>query len=534
MSPPLKKRHIDTYSDDSALPLPSPSASPIHNSKDDDTLLYSLLERSSKHTLSAIFAHIGSTLRKDLIYAFPREISNLILSFLDHKDLIQCLQVSQKWNMVINNIPELWKNLLLSENWIKEDEYNDELSYFQFIRPDLPVTIIPRLIYARRLIIHRRWMDKSFKPEVKLLSGDALNVITCIQLDKKRMAAGSNANHILVYETDTGRLIQTLKGHTGGVWAMKFAGDILASGSTDRTVRIWNLRTGKCTHIFHGHTSTVRCLEIIEPKQISTDDEGNPVMFPESPLLITGSRDATLYVWKLPTLDDEQTQIYDYEPADNPFFVNILKGHSASVRAVTGYSNILISGSYDHTARVWDLRTNECKWVLSGHTDRIYSCVYDIKRNRCYTGSVDNTVRIWDLDTGETISILEGHQILVGLITSSENVLVSAAADSTVRVWDPDTGHAQHVFRGHSAAITCVANDDRKVISGSQGMLKLWDTKSGELVRDLAHDVDGAVWQVAMDYKRCLAAVQRRDVTYLELTEFAWPGNDPAEWLYKE
>lgn len=532
-TPPLKRRHIDTYSDDSALPLPSPSASPIHNSKDDDSLIYALLERTSKHTLSLIHARLAVSLRKDLISALPREISNMVLSFLDHKDLVNCLQVSHKWNNTISNLSDLWKQLLLKENWITIDEFEDEMIYYTQTRPDLPHDVIPRLIYARRRIIHQRWMNNGFTPQVKVLAGDALNVITCIQLDKSRIAAGSNANHILVYETNTGRLIHTLQGHTGGVWAMKFSGDILASGSTDRTVRIWNLRTGKCTHIFRGHTSTVRCLEIMEPKQIGTDDEGNPIMFPETPLLITGSRDATLYVWKLPEQDDQQTEVEDYEATDNPYFVTVLKGHSASVRAVTGSANILISGSYDHTARVWDLRTNECKWVLAGHTDRIYSCVYDVKRNRCYTGSVDNTVRIWDLETGETISILEGHQILVGLITTSENVLVSAAADSTVRVWDPETGHAKHVFRGHSAAITCVCNDDRKVVSGSQGMLKIWDAQSGTLVRELADDVDGAVWQVAMDYKRCVAAVQRRDVTYLELTEFAWPGNDPAEWLYR-
>lgn len=374
-------------------------------------------------------------------------------------------------------------------------------------------------------------MDTKFQPKHTVLTGDSLNVITCLQFDDDKIAASSNANQILIYETRSGKLLHTFHGHTGGVWAMKFYGNILASGSTDRTVRIWNIKKGVCTHIFRGHTSTVRCLDIIEPKQIGTDSEGKPIIYPQFPLLVTGSRDATLYVWKLPLEDGDTlpTSPIDLDASNNPNLLTILKGHKASVRAVMGYGNILISGSYDCTARVWDLMTGECKWVLDGHTDKIYACVYDVKRNRCYTSSVDNTVRIWDLNTGETIAILEGHQILVGLVTYSENILVSAAADSTVRIWDPDTGQAQNVFRGHSSAITCVENDDYKVLSGSQGMLKLWDAKTGNFVRDMASNVDGAVWQVAIDYRRCIAAVQRNETTYIEVTDFAPPENDPLQ-----
>ena len=492
-----------------ALPQGSPG--------DVGRLINALIAKADTATRSEAHLLLAARQRRDPLTVLPPEITHKLLTLLQLHDLATAMQVSKTWHRIITRDDQLWRNLAIADSLITENEsesHNDNaLSLYECRRRTL-----------------NRWMDPHYTPRRYLLNGgddDSLNVITCLQFDAEKIAAGSNVNHILLYETSTGKLLRTLRGHTGGVWAMKFYGNVLASGSTDRTVRIWNIRTGKCTHVFKGHTSTVRCLEIIEPQQTGTDDMGRPIVFPASPLLITGSRDATLYVWRLPMGDDSPENDGDapleLDASTNPYLVTILKGHTASVRAVTGHANILVSGSYDSTARVWDLRTGECLHVLQGQHDRIYSCVLDGPRNRCYTGSANNTVRVWDLRTGETVHILEGHQILVGLITSSRKCLVSAAADSTVRIWDPDTGLPRHVLRGHTSAITCVANDDFRVLSGSQGMLKLWDARTGEMVRELVEGVDGPVWQVAFDWRRCVAAVQRGERTVIEVVDFGDP-----------
>lgn len=56
--------------------------------------------------------------------------------------------------------------------------------------------------------------------------------------------------------------LRTLVGHTGGVWSSQMQGNIIISGSTDRTLKVWNADTGQCVHTLYGHTSTVRCMHL--------------------------------------------------------------------------------------------------------------------------------------------------------------------------------------------------------------------------------------------------------------------------------
>lgn len=56
--------------------------------------------------------------------------------------------------------------------------------------------------------------------------------------------------------------VQTLVGHTGGVWSSQMRDSVVISGSTDRTLKVWNADTGECVHTLYGHTSTVRCMHL--------------------------------------------------------------------------------------------------------------------------------------------------------------------------------------------------------------------------------------------------------------------------------
>ncbi|KAL8907425.1 MAG: hypothetical protein Q9171_005867 [Xanthocarpia ochracea] len=376
-------------------------------------------------------------------------------------------------------------------------------------------------IYLRHHLIRRSWMQDNSKPKHIAFRAHQRHVVTCLQFDTDKILTGSDDTNINVYDTQTGALRKKLTGHEGGVWALQYQGNVLVSGSTDRSVRVWDIESGKNTQTFQGHTSTVRCLQILMPTEMGRMSDGQPIMLPKQPLIITGSRDSNLRVWKLPRSGDPEF-FQAGPPLDDsecPYFVRVLTGHHHSVRAIAAHGDTLVSGSYDCTVRVWKISTGETVHRLSGHSQKVYSVVLDPKRNRCISGSMDNMVKVWSLDTGSALYNLEGHSSLVGLLDLQHDRLVSAAADSTLRIWDPETGGCRATLKAHTGAITCFQHDGQKVISGSDRTLKMWNAANGKFVKDLLTDLSG-VWQVNFNERRCVAAVQRNGLTYIEVLDF--------------
>ncbi|WEW60659.1 SCF ubiquitin ligase complex subunit cdc4 [Emydomyces testavorans] len=385
--------------------------------------------------------------------------------------------------------------------------------------PSLRSLHLYKSLYQRHHLIRKTWMNADTKPLHIAFQAHDRHVVTCLQFDTDKILTGSDDTNIHVYDTKTGALRATLEGHEGGVWALEYHGNTLVSGSTDRSVRVWDIEAAECTQIFQGHISTVRCLQILLPTEVGRLPDGSPEMMPKEPLIITGSRDFSLRVWRLPQPGDPKYYQAGPEDSNCPYFIRAMNGHNHSVRAIAAHGDTLVSGSYDCTVRVWRISTGEAVHRLEGHSFKVYSVVLDHKRNRCISGSMDHLVKIWSLETGSLLYNLEGHTSLVGLLDLQADKLVSAAADSTLRIWDPETGRCKSTLIAHTGAITCFEHDSQKVISGSDRTLKMWNIKTGECIKDLLTDLSG-VWQVRFNDRRCVAAVQRDRLTYIEILDF--------------
>ncbi|KAJ2881828.1 SCF ubiquitin ligase complex subunit cdc4, partial [Coemansia asiatica] len=536
-------------------------------------LLYQLLRRTPRPALQFAAQAMLPVLHRDFIGGLPTEVTHHVLKFMDTRTLCRASCVSQTWRSVVDGDRAVWRAKLIDARYVPEtprvhplchtyfglgpepprpitfsQPTNAELSFAQLAPRELavpPAFPMPSLTsttmsagasnpfkeqFAQSYRLDRNWQEGKSRKFSFLCDGG--NVVTCVQLTEKYIIAGFDTKNIYVFDINTGDIVRQLVGHEGGVWALSVVGNTVISGSTDRSVRVWDLETGKCTHVFTGHSSTVRCLQVLLPTDMRTSREramGLPVRYePAEPLIITGSRDTTLRVWRLPSpkkdvpfrvarssvvtsrsssgsvvqpqTPGQQTAAMAASDADdshmavdnaadndndnngteaagaaasvlllqrqpttanpampmssstssrlktampvgsaqrtNPYFVRTFEGHTDSVRAVAGHGNMVVSGSYDCTIRVWNIETGLIMHQLEGHTSKVYTIVLDPDQHLIFSGSMDGTIRVWNWDSGNCLRMLRGHLTLVGLLALKHGTLVSAGADTTLRIWD--------------------------------------------------------------------------------------------------
>lgn len=366
------------------------------------------------------------------------------------------------------------------------------------------------------------------------------HTVTCLHFDSNKIITGSDDGTIEIHDPKTGALQKKLSGHQGSIWDLQCHGSTLVSVSTEKTVRVWDLSRGVCTHVFHGHTATVRQVQIVLPVEVEVSRyaEGKSVMrktmTPEVPLIISASRDATMRIWKLPEpvsarhTDREEEEPHHLDDSNNPYLRRVLRGHTATVRDISAYGDTLVSGSYDGTIRVWRISTGEMLHMLEveGHDNskakaKVYHVIINSKRNRCISGSMDHVIRIWDLEKGSLLYSLEDHSSVIGVLNLACDVLVSICADGMIKIWDPANGQCKRtIVTGDRASSQASKHDSHKLIAPAADSIKMWDIQTGECIRELVTGVT-AVLKVDFDGERCVAVVQRDGETCLEIVHLA-------------
>ncbi|EPQ28149.1 uncharacterized protein PFL1_04476 [Pseudozyma flocculosa PF-1] len=114
---------------------------------------------------------------------------------------------------------------------------------------------------------------------------------------------------------------------------------------------------------------------------------------------------------------------------------------------------VVITGSYDRTARIWNLETGEQLRKLEGHTRGVRCLQFD--EAKLITGSMDRTLKIWNWRTGALMRTLEGHTEGIVCLNFNEDTLASGSADSNVKIWNFRTGEC-YTLRGHHDWVNAV------------------------------------------------------------------------------
>ena len=269
--------------------------------------------------------------------------------------------------------------------------------------------------------------------------------------DGREFATGSDDRTVKIWNANSLQEIRTLEGHLDWVYSVAIGNDgqTLVSGSKDNTVKVWDLNAGREIRTLRGHKSYVNYVAIS----------------PDGQKIASASYDKTAKIWDLNTGRNIT-----------------LTGHTAEVLtiAISPDGQKLVTGSGDKTIKIWAL-TNPVRELhtLRGHKDAVWSVAISPDSQQLYSVSDGTTIEVWNLNTGRVIRTIAGHTADINLVAASPDgqKIATCSDDKTIKLWNIISGAELATFKGHTAAVWAIAfsPDGRKLVSTSEdSTVKVW------------------------------------------------------------
>ncbi len=322
--------------------------------------------------------------------------------------------------------------------------------------------------FAEQAPVLRRQLPRQHRERASAILEGHSAAVNALALcaDGRLLASASSDGTIKLWLVDSGAEQLTLSGHRGSVNACAFTGDgRLLSASDDGDLRLWNTDSGALLQTFRGHEGGIEALAL------SPDDR----------LVASLGADGQLVIWELASAT-EQRRVLAHE----------LGG---TALALSDDGKTLATASHDKSVKLWEFPSLAPKATLTGPGYAISGLSFDSKGERIAASSYDNQLWVWALPSGERLREIIGHG---SWVTScqfiDDDLLLSSSRDRSVRLWDLSEGSERCLLRGHTKMVnTAICDPSGTWIfsAGSDRTIRRWRFPSGEIAGEITGEITG-------------------------------------------
>ncbi|MBN2384334.1 protein kinase [bacterium] len=349
--------------------------------------------------------------------------------------------------------------------------------------------------------IIRFWELETGREQKTLLPGIGGTMIYPSLSQQKNSIVTTNGSHVgLVLDAQTGQVLHKLTGHEGIITSLDLSSDetLIATGSIDKTIRLWEAETGSNITVFNQHEGNVNSVSFSRDTHyiVSASHDKTARIFerettrefrkftaewlvitaclsPDNKLLLASSG-LFIYIW-----DIESSQLLE------KLRVTDIGGAQVQILSVSANNEFLILGCTDKIIRIREMGTWRELHSYQGHTSYIKSVYLSPDNKHIASGSADDSVRVWEVDTEREKWSREGHTGPVNAVCLSPDqaLLASGSDDCTARVWSLETHKETHQFLGHNGAVKKLAFSSDGMYLASAGLdciIFIWDLAARE------------------------------------------------------